>query len=88
MVALFFILIVATTLVVGGTAVSLFLHTQSLPRVRHSSLDHAAEDSFSMRVSTADDAMSRYARNALVIVLFAIVVAAMIAVSVVNGLMH
>ena len=79
MVSLLLIVALATTLVVGGTAVSLFLHTRNLSGVSHST---------SMRLSAADDTMSRYARNGVVILLFGLVVAAMVVASIVNGLMR
>ncbi len=73
------VIALATMLVVGGTAVSVFLHTRSLSGVSHFN---------SMRVSAADDAMSRYARNALATLLFALVIAAMVLASIVNGLVR
>lgn len=79
MVSLLLIVALATTLVVGGTAISLFLHTRSMSGVSHST---------SMRVSAADDTMSRYVRNGVVILLFGLVIVAMIMVSIVNGLLR
>lgn len=79
MVSLLLVVALATTLVVGGTAVSVFLYTRNLSRVSHST---------SMRVSAADDTMSRYVRNGVVILLFGLVVAALVVASIVNGLMR
>ncbi len=77
--SLLLIVALATMLVVGGTAVSLFLHTRNLSGVSHST---------SMRVSGASNETSRYARNGLVILLFGLVVAAMVVASIVNGLLR
>jgi len=41
-----------------------------------------------MRVSAADDTMSRYVRNGVVILLFGLVVAALVVASIVNGLLR
>lgn len=97
MVALFFMLALASMLVIGGTAVSLFLYTRSLSEVNHArherklhptTVGYATENPFSMRVSATSNEMSRYARNGLVILLFGLVVAAMVIASIVNGLMR
>jgi hypothetical protein len=103
MVALLFVLALASMLVIGGTAVSLFLYTRSLSDVNHARrerklrqgggklrpyMGYATENLFSMRSSAASNEMSRYARNGLVILLFGLVVAAMVIASIVNGLMR
>jgi hypothetical protein len=87
----------ATMLVVGGTAVSLFLYTRSLSDVNHARydrkprqgyMDYATENPFSMRPGAANNEMSRYARNGLVFLLFGLIMAAMVIASIVNGLMR
>jgi hypothetical protein len=97
MVALLFTLALASMLVIGGTAVSLFLYTRSLSEVNHArherklhptTVDYATENPFSIRASAASNEMSRYTRNGLVILLFGLVVAAMVIASIVNGLMR
>jgi len=103
MVSLLFMLALVSMLVIGGTAVSLFLYTRSLSEVNHARhernlrqgggklrpyMDYTNENPFSMRVSAANNEMSRYVRNGLVILLFGLVVAAMVIASIVNGLMR
>jgi hypothetical protein len=97
MVSLLFMLALVSMLVIGGTAVSLFLYTRSLSEVNHArhernlhptTVDYTTVNPFSMRVSAASNEMSRYVRNGLVILLFGLVVAAMVIASIVNGLMR
>jgi len=85
MLSLIFILLTAIVLVVGGTAISLFLriHTSSGPRVHHT-----ADDSYSTRVTIETDTMTRYARNGLVILLLGLLVVALIIISIINGFLH
>jgi fatty acid desaturase len=85
MLSLIFILLAATALVVGGTVVSLFLHTR---RVSGSRIHHTSNDSYSTYATMQADMMSRYARNALVILLFGLIVIAMIIFSIINGLLR
>jgi hypothetical protein len=84
MLSLIFILLAATALVVGGTIVSLFLRTR---RLLGSHAHHTSGDSYSTRATMEAYTMSRYARNALVILLFGLIVAAMIIFSIINGLL-
>jgi hypothetical protein len=103
MVSLLFMLALVSILVIGGTAVSLFLYTRSLSEVNHARherhlqqgggklgpyMDYTTEHPFSMRVSAGGNEMSRYVRNGLVFLLFGLVVAAMVIASIINGLMR
>lgn len=97
MMSLLLFVALATMLVVGGTAVSLFLYTRSLSEVNHAGhirrlhpapVDHAAEYPFSMRASGASNEMSHYVRKGVVILLFGLVVAALVVASIVNGLIR
>ncbi len=97
MMSLLLFVALATMLVVGGTAVSLFLYIRNLSEVNHARhirrlhpapVYHEAENPFSMRVSGASDEMSRYARSGLVILLFGLVIAVTVIASIVNGLLH
>jgi hypothetical protein len=82
MLSLIFILLTATLLVAGGTIVSLFLHSH---RTLGSHVHHTSGVSSSTRAAMEAYSMSRYARNALVILLFGLVVVAMIIFSIING---
>ncbi len=88
MVSLIFILLAATILVVGGTIASLLLHTRKLSGMSHSAGGRTSEDSYSMRATLEAYTMSRYARNALIILLFGLIVVALIIFSIINGLLQ
>ena len=97
MTSLLLFVALATMLVVGGTALSLFLYIRSLSEINHAGhirrlhpapVYHQAESPSFMRVRGASDEMSRYARSGLVILLFGLVVAVMVIASIFNGLIR
>lgn len=89
---------IATTLVVGGTVVSLFLYTRCLSEARHSRLvrrrldvatmRQATEYPFPANVSAIDGELTHYARRAVVALIFALALLILIVVSMVHAFIH
>jgi hypothetical protein len=89
---------IAAALVVGGTVVSLFLYTRCLSEARHSrfvrrrldvaAMRHATEYPFPANVSAIDGELTHYARRAVVALIFALVMLALIVLSMVHAFLH
>jgi|SRR5712691_5363678 len=97
MVPFLFTLGLIAVLAVGGSVVSVYLHTQGLSRAKRfkgahqlhpATADHTDENTFYVGIPIADDEMSRYTRNALVVLTLVFVIVGVIVTSVVNTLMH
>jgi|SRR5712692_10488409 len=97
MVPFLFTLGLTAVLAVGGSIVSVYLQTQGLSRAkrfkgsRHlhpATADHSDVNPFYVGIPIADDEMSCYTRNALVVLILVFVIVGVIVTSVVNTLMH
>jgi hypothetical protein len=89
---------IAAALVVGGTVVSLFLYTRCLSEVRHSQsvrrrldiavIRDATEYPFPANVSAIDGELTHYARRVVVALIFALVMLALIVISMIHAFLH
>jgi hypothetical protein len=88
---------IAAVLVVGGTVVSLFLYTRCLAEARYSrkvrrlevaTMSQALERPFPANVSVVDGEFTHYARRTLAALIFALVMLALIIISMAHAFIH